>query len=553
MDMTITATRDEERSPKYFNGDQISVKKGQVNHTLNNYVNSRKYGAGRYVGSLVQIDSDRSVQALKFTQVDWLGGDPDDKESASNFYFNPFTNRWRDFMNYIHQKSAARDKKLADTMKQRPDQLGSQILKKYPDPLEKYQKIFESILPGKKLLPIDPASPREFHFSDEDGEHLPFSALSSGEQEVTKVLFDVARKDIRHSVIIVDEPELHLHPTLAFKLIETLKNIGDLTNQFLFLTHSTDLISTYYSTGDVYFIDQSSGVHNQAHRLSDINDEHHEVASLIGQNLGLFAVGKKIVFVEGKESSIDRLTYQKIAQTVSADIRVIPAGSVLNILGLSSIEAQIRKAIFGVDLYMIRDRDGLNDQQVAHLEENGRLRCLRRRHIENYFLEADLLFRVAKMLYLTGTNASLSAATLADATHTIAQESLMFNVYQNTKDYLRVNHFLRSPSVRDFGSKTPEQIRDQIVTAVATSRGELIDSISDDAIREWIESEQSRLQEKLTNGGWVREFQGKYIFSRLCGEILKADQLQIRQAYVDIALNERPEVFQEVSSLFDGM
>ena len=110
-------------------------------------------------------------------------------------------------MNYIHQKSAARDKKLADTMKQSPDQLGSQILKKYPDPLEKYQKIFESILPGKKLLPIDPASPREFHFSDEDGEHLPFSALSSGEQEVTKVLFDVARKDIRHSVIIVDEPE----------------------------------------------------------------------------------------------------------------------------------------------------------------------------------------------------------------------------------------------------------------------------------------------------------------------------------------------------------
>ena len=553
MNMTIAATRNEERDQKYFNGDKISIKKGQINSALHNYINSRKYGAGRYVGSLVQIDSDRSVQTLKFSQVNWLGGDPDDKESPSDFYFNRFTNRWRDLMNYIHQKSAARDKKLAEVIKQSPELRGSQILEKYPDPLEKYQKIFESILPGKNLLPIDPASPREFHFSDEDGQPLPFGALSSGDQEVIKVLFDVARKDIRHSVIIVDEPELHLHPTLAFKLIETLKNIGDHTNQFLFLTHSPDLISTYYSTGDVYFIDQSSGVHNQAHRLSDINDEHHEVASLIGQNLGLFAVGKKIVFVEGKESSIDRLTYQKIAQTVSADIRVIPAGSVLNILGLSSIEAQIRKAIFGVDLYMVRDRDGLNDQQVEQLEENGRIRCLRRRHIENYFLEADLLFFVAKRLYLTETNASLSVAALADATHTIAQESLMFNVYQNTKDYLRVNHFLRSPSVRNLGSKTPAQIRDQIVTAVAASRGDLIDSISDDAIRKWVESEQSRLQEKLANGGWVREFQGKYIFSRLCGEILKADQLQIRQAYVDIALKERPEVFQEVSSMFSGM
>ena len=221
--------------------------------------------------------------------------------------------------------------------------------------------------------------------------------------------------------------------------------------------------------------------------------------------------------------------------------------------GLNSIEAQIRKAIFGVDLYMVRDRDGLNDQQVAHLEKNGRIRCLRRRHIENYFLDAELLFRVAQVLYLTATNPSLSVDALENATDTIAQESLMFNVYQNTKDYLRVNHFLRSPSVRDLGSKTPEQIRDQIVDAVVASRVELIDSISDDAIREWIESEQSRLQKKLPNGGWVREFQGKYIFSRLCGEILKADQLHIRQAYVDIAFNERPEVFQEVSSMFDGM
>ena len=553
MNMTIAATRDEERDPKYFNGNEISVKKGQANRTLHNYINSRKYGAGRYVGSLVQIDSDRSVQALKFNQVNWLGGDPDDKESVGNFYFNSFTNRWQDFMNYIHQKSAARDKKLAEVMKQSPNLLGSQILEKYPDPLEKYQKIFESILPEKKLLPIDPAAPRQFYFSDEDGQHLPFGALSSGDQEVIKVLFDVARKDIRHSVIIVDEPELHLHPTLAFKLIETLKSIGNHTNQFLFLTHSPDLISTYYSTGDVYFIDQSGRTHNQAHRLSDINNEHHEVASLIGHNLGLFAVGKKIVFVEGEESSIDRLTYQKIAQTVNADIRVIPTGSVLNISALNSIEAQIRKAIFGVDLYMVRDRDGLNDQQVAQLEENGRIHCLKRRHIENYFLDAELLFRVAQVLYLTATNPSLSVDALENATHTIAQESLMFNVYQNVKDYLRVNHFLRPPLVKDIGSKTPEQIRDQIVDAVVASKGELIDGISDDAIRKWIESEQSRLQKKLANGDWVREFQGKYIFSRLCGETLKTDQLRIRAAYVDIALNERPEAFQELSLMFYGM
>lgn len=553
MDMTIMATRDEERDQKYFNGNQIIVKRGQANNVLKNYIGSRTFGAGRYVGSLVQIDSDRSVQALRFNQVNWLGGDPDDLDSAGNFYFSAFTSRWQDFMNYIHQKSAARDKKLAEIIKKQPDLLGSEILIKHPDPLKKYQDIFASILPGKKLLPIDPASPKAFNFESEDGEVLPFNALSSGEQEVIKMLFDVARKDIRHSVILVDEPELHLHPTLAFKLVEALKNIGDHTNQFIFLTHSPDLISTYYSTGDVYFIDQSASTQNQAHRLSDLNHEHHQVAALIGQNLGLFAVGKKLVFVEGEDASVDRLTYQKIAQTVHPDIRVIPSGSVLNILALNNIETQIRKAIFGIDLYMIRDRDGLDDQQVIALEKNGRIRCLRRRHIENYFLDPKLLLRVAERLYLTSSSPSLDEKTISEATRRIAEESLAFNVYQNAKQYLSVNFFLRSPSVKDIQKKDPTDVREEIVNAIGSSRDELVQRLRDDSMRQWMVDEESKLRAKLGNGDWIQDFQGKYIFSRFCGEVFKTDQLRVRQAYVDIALSEHPDAFADITSMFRGM
>ena len=553
MDMTIVATRDEEKEQKYFNGNSITVKKGQNNNVLNNYINSRKYGAGRYVGSLVQIDSDRSVKTLKFNQVNWLGGDPDDIESSGNFYFSAFSNRWQDFMNYIHQKSAARDKKLAEVMKAKPDLVANDILNKYPDPIEKYQKIFESILPGKKLLPIEPATPREFHFCDESGQSLPFNALSSGEQEVIKVLFDVARKEIRHSVIIVDEPELHLHPTLAFKLIETLKSIGDHTNQFIFLTHSSDLISTYYSTGDVYFIDQSNEHDNQAHRLSDLSCQHHQVAELIGQNLGLFAVGKKIVFVEGEDSSIDRLTYQKIAQAVDPEIKVIPSGSVLNILALNNIEEQIRKSIFGIDLYMIRDRDGLSQTQVTKLEANGRIRCLKRRHIENYFLDPELLFKVAERLYITASLPELSQQSISDGIKRIAEDSLMFNVYKNIKDNFAVNYFLQAPSVKRIQNKTPEKVKEEIIQSIASSREGLLSKIGDDRICNLLNTEEDYLKNKLANGDWEIEFQGKHIFNKVCGDILKSDNVRVRQAYVDLALSEKPEVFSEVAELFAGM
>lgn len=552
MDMTIFATRDEEREEKYFNGSKVEIKKGVQNQVLRNYINSRKYGAGKYVGSLVQIDSSRSVQTLNYNQVNWLAGDPDDSDSPSNFYFNSFTSRWQDFVTYIHQKSAARDKKLAEVMKENPSLLGSEILKKYPDPLQKYKEIFTSILPNKILLDINPASPGEFRFSDQSGQPLPFGALSSGEQEVIKVLFDVARKDIRHSVIIVDEPELHLHPTLTFKLIETLKSIGDHTNQFIFLTHSPDLISTYYSTGDVYFIQKDNGG-NQAHRLSDLDHEHKEIASLVGQNLGMFAIGKKLVFVEGEKSSIDRLSYQKIAQTIDPEIRVLPAGSVLNILTLNNIEEQIRKAIFGIDLYMVRDRDGLSDEQVSVLEKNGRIKCLKRRHIENYFLDDEVLFMVAQRLYLIEENPSLTREYIAEATKKIAEKSLSFNVYKNAKDYLSFNHFLRSPTVKSLETKAIDTIKEEIVASITLNRDTLVNEISDEVIRAWVCAEESRLKEKLLDGGWLNDFQGKYIFSRICGEILKTDQIKVRQAYVDIALAERPAVLSEIAEMFKGM
>lgn len=252
--------------------------------------------------------------------------------------------------------------------------------------------------------------------------------MSSGEQEVIKILFDVARKKIRHSVFIVDEPELHLHPTLTFKLIEALKSIGDHTNQFIFLTHSADLISTYYSTGNVYFIDSNQSGVNQAHRLSELDDSHHELVQLISENLGLFAVGKKIVFVEGESSSIDRLIYHKIAQTIDPELKISPVGSVTNIGILSAVEQQIRNSVFGVEMFMIRDRDGLTQTQIDSLEKNGHLMCLKRRHIENYFLEEEILHKVVRQLYLEKGEHKLTPTKIAEEIKRIAVETLRYNL-----------------------------------------------------------------------------------------------------------------------------
>ncbi|MDZ7773479.1 MAG: hypothetical protein U5K31_12175 [Balneolaceae bacterium] len=159
MDMTIEATRPDEEEEKYFGSHEISVTKGVNNDKLKNYFRSRSFGRGRYVGSLVQIDSNRSVENVNYSAVNWLGGDPDDQETASNFYFSAFRTRWQDFVNYIHQKTAARGKKISDAVISDPSKTGEEVIALHPNPLDKYKKIFREALPGKELLDIDPKSP----------------------------------------------------------------------------------------------------------------------------------------------------------------------------------------------------------------------------------------------------------------------------------------------------------------------------------------------------------------------------------------------------------
>lgn len=547
MSLNLTATREEEVVA--FGGNKIETIQGGANNILENYINSRRFGnRAEYVGSFVQIDSQRNIKTTKYNPVNHLVNDPDDQETPSNFYHNPFTNRWQDFTNYIHNKVASYKGKLADETA-KGSLHSKEILKKYPNPFDKYKELFAKLLPGKELQDIDPVSPKEFQYKNLDNNILPFSSLSSGEQEVVKVIFDIARKDIKHSVIIVDEPELHLHPTLTFRLIETLKSTGDHTNQFIFLTHSADLISTYYSTGDVYFIDSIQTGANQAHKLSDLDHNHKDISRLIGANLGLLAVGKKIIFVEGESASIDRLTYHSIAQNVLQEAKIAPIGSVENIIALNSIGDQIEKSIFGIDFYMIRDRDGLSEVQIKNVEKNGKIKCLKKRHLENYFLDPKILFQVTKKLYLSQPN--ITEDFIEKSMKTIAEQSLSYILMQNIKDYLKLNCHFDIPTIKSVEKEDLDMVKSKMLLGVEKSLNDLSSKLSNTELTNYCNNEVERLQKSLQDGSWKNEFHGKIIFSKLCSEIFHtASQNQVRAAYVDIVIETKSSIFDDIINIF---
>jgi len=67
---------------------------------------------------------------------------------------------------------------------------------------------------------------------------------SSGEKEILNFLLGIFAYNIKNGLIIVDEPEVHLHPKWQSLLLDLFFDLADLTqNQFIFSTHSPIFIN----------------------------------------------------------------------------------------------------------------------------------------------------------------------------------------------------------------------------------------------------------------------------------------------------------------------
>src|SRR4029079_13592698 len=70
------------------------------------------------------------------------------------------------------------------------------------------------------------------------------SLASSGEKELLTYLFSIFALNVRDALIMVDEPELHLHPKWQKSLLHLFVRLAKSTgNQFLMATHSATFIS----------------------------------------------------------------------------------------------------------------------------------------------------------------------------------------------------------------------------------------------------------------------------------------------------------------------
>ncbi|MER9022147.1 AAA family ATPase [Mesorhizobium sp. M0815] len=165
------------------------------------------------------------------------------------------------------------------------------------------------------LVTVDPLSNSYDVRLTKQGSSFSVGAASSGERELLTYLFAIFALNVRNAVIIVDEPELHLHPkwqTALFALFEKLsKSTG---NQFVMATHSPTFISpaSIQYVSRVYSENQRSNIvrlsaaslPNAKHLFNIVNSENNERVFFTDT----------VVLVEGLH---DRIVFERVLDIVA--------------------------------------------------------------------------------------------------------------------------------------------------------------------------------------------------------------------------------------------
>ena len=179
--------------------------------------------------------------------------------------------------------------------------------------LKKFFKKFEYDI---NLKCISPSNNIYQFYLLKDKLEIEIDTISSGEREIINFIFGLFLEELNDGIVIIDEPELHLHPNWQKKLIQILKEETENKNiQILFVTHSSSFIS-YNILNNIYRVYKDNGF-SKCIRISDLlqdsdNDFRKNLTVINATNNEKIFFSKNVILVEG---ITDEILFKKIYES----------------------------------------------------------------------------------------------------------------------------------------------------------------------------------------------------------------------------------------------
>jgi hypothetical protein len=204
------------------------------------------------------------------------------------------------------------------------------------------------------------------------------------------------------SVLVIDEPDIYLHPELQRKL---LRIVRERFGQFVMATHSVEIINEA-EPGAVI------SVHPDAKSAKRVltDEEYQALFNYLGsfENIDFSRLGRarRIVFFEGKDKKLLRRFAQKLGAIHFAndlDTIVLQAGGFGQWRRVKDVAWTFGEVLkLEVSIFALFDRDYRSDEEIERFlsqmqEDNFKCFVLKRKEIENYALARNNLIRVITM------------------------------------------------------------------------------------------------------------------------------------------------------------
>lgn len=235
---------------------------------------------------------------------------------------------------------------------------------------------------------------------DKNSVSLDFNASGSGFMQILQILTPIYRFCPAESeIVLLDEPDAHLHPNLQSALANTLRKIqSELNIQIIVSTHSTSIIRSA-DPSEVVPVSSKSKINKPLTKSTEV--EQQITVNLDSYSLAKSVISGKLVFLEDANNSILEACDRALGVKCFTGPNTVPL-----LLGRGKDDkvpfqiGPILKTLLDkeIEIHFLRDGDGLNTEwrsKVSKYAENCKIKVhqLERHEIENYLLSANLIHR----------------------------------------------------------------------------------------------------------------------------------------------------------------
>lgn len=245
--------------------------------------------------------------------------------------------------------------------------------------IDKLQQIWNEIFPQRKLRINDS---KFYAVQTQEGKEQIYAAnqMSDGERSVLYLVAQVLCVP-QQKILIMDEPELHLHRSIMNKLWITLEKFRP-DCLFVYITHDTQFAAMHSHAG-IIWVREYDGANWKWQKI-DGNELPEELL------LDILGSRKNVLFVEGEKNSFDTQLYT----ILFPNFYIIACGSCSQVIARTKVfknNPQLHNCI----AYGIIDRDYRSEHEIEMYKQDN-IFTLQVAEVENLFVVEELVRFMAR-------------------------------------------------------------------------------------------------------------------------------------------------------------